>query len=168
MNCYWKPKCSIKCNFYNRTRSRCYSMYFESTNKHKIRLQPVIYIRIRPRRLPSKIFCAIRNLRYIFLRGEGKHSDTNAKMIGWLDVLWVCKRNSLKAKSKANNQTHVPKLRFRFLKKVSNERHREMSRRERRNRLKLKTFTRWSMRVHTAIHFQADRQLRQWRESTDI
>lgn len=55
-------------------------------------------------------------------------------MIGWLDVLWFCTRNSLKAKSKANNRTHELKLYFRFLREEGKQRatQRDVSEREKK------------------------------------
>lgn len=80
-------------------------------------------------------------------------------MIGWLDVLWVCKRNSLKAKSKANNQTHVLKLYFRFLREEGKQRatQRDVSEREKKQVEVEDIYAVKYVRVQTAIHSQEDR-----------
>jgi hypothetical protein len=104
---------SIKCNYYNRTRVDVVQCILNLQINIKSVCGPLFIFAFDPGDYHQRLFVLF-GIFDIFLRGEGKHSDTNAKMIGWLDVLWVCKRNSLKAKSKANNQTHVLKLRFRF------------------------------------------------------
>lgn len=59
-----------------------------------------------------KVFCATRNLRYTFSEEKEKtlrHNCEDDRLVGCF-----CTRNSLKTKSKANNETHVLKLYFRF------------------------------------------------------
>lgn len=104
-------------------RTRCCAGYFKFTNKQQIRLAPVIYINFDPR-LPSHFFVRFGIFDICFMKNPKLlHNCEDDR----LNVLWDCDvlapaytRNSLKAKSKANN-IHVLEL-FRLERRRTNER----------------------------------------------
>lgn len=94
-------------------------MYFKSTNNKRIRLWPVIYIVFEPE-LPShnvflKFFCRSKYSIYVSEKKSKREDYTTMNeddrlVECFMGLWWASTRNSLKAKSKANNQTHVLKL----------------------------------------------------------